>query len=97
MKVLDAEFVKGFIRIIGRPVIYDLVTAAALGEQIFRFTIPIVGNNRIGCVKNIFCGSVVLFQPYNLGTGEIFFEIPYIFNSCSAESINTLIVVSHNA
>ena len=65
--------------------------------KVFAFSLGIVGNNFVCGRKYILRGAIVLFQPYHLCPGELSFERKDIFYGSSAEFINGLIIITHNA
>ena len=70
---------------------------AVIGPELFLLAGGVVRNHRIGCVQNILRRPVILLQPNHIGIRIDLLKIQNIPDIRSAEFVNRLIVVSHDA
>ena len=70
---------------------------AVIGPELFLLARGVVRNHRIRCVQNILRRPVILLQPNHIGIRIDLLKIQNIPDIRSAEFVNRLIVVSHDA
>ncbi len=72
----------------------------ALGFSVQRrlaFPVFVVADYRVRRVQDGLCGTVILLQPDHLGVGKRFFKAQDVFDGRTAELVNALVVVAHDA
>ena len=74
----------------------DLLTCPLIAPELLVMAVAIVTNNRIGCLKNISGGTVVLLKLDNRSVGIGLIKVKNILNRCATEFINRLIVVAND-
>ena len=74
----------------------QLVASAAVGEQVFVWTVEVVRNNRVGGVENVLGRAVVLLEQNRLGTDKVFFELDDVANVGTAKRIDRLVAVANH-
>ena len=74
----------------------DRLSLRILCPKRFSLTLHIVRNDSVGCIENRLGGTVILFQTNGAGIRKRLFKAQNVFNGCTAEFINTLIVIADN-
>ena len=76
---------------------HDRETGPPVGPQVFRGSFGVVGDDRVGRFQNGLGGPVVLVEDDHPGVGVILLEVAYVADVGSAELVNRLVGVTHNA
>ena len=64
----------GFIILVHGGVQLQLVPCPGIGPQFLAFAALIVSDDRVGCLKNVTGGAIVLFQPDDPGSPVLLFK-----------------------
>ena len=64
--------------------------------KLFSLSPCIVADQLIGCTQNILCGTIILFQTNGLGVFILLFKFQNVGNGCTAEFINTLVIIAYH-
>ncbi len=70
-------------------------TFALLGPEVLAQPRGIVGNKRIGGIKNMAMRAIILLEPNDIAFGVIALECGHIADIGTAKRINGLVIVAH--
>ena len=87
----------GFPLLIGGLVVQNLFAAAVLCPKGFALALAVAADHGIGGIQNGAGAAVVLLQPDDGGIAELLLEGEDIFDGGTAEFINALVVIAHDA
>ena len=89
--------VLGLVRLVHGHVQADLIPCPLLRPQLLALAALVVLDDGVGGVQDVLGGAVVLLQPDDPGALVLLLEGEDIFDGCSAEPVNGLVVVAHHA
>ena len=75
----------------------NLLPLLILREDVLEDLLCILFYQAVGCIDNILCGAVVLFQLEDLCLGEVGSEFQYVVNVGTPEGVDALRIVTHHA
>ena len=67
------------------------------GEYLFGYLLLVLGDEAVGRIDDILCGTVVSFEFEYFQSRELFTQSEYIVDIRSPERVNALGIVAHHA
>ena len=90
-------YIIGFLAFVLNIHKFNGPTAGFACPELFFLASAVVGNHFVRTFKNGLCGTVILFKPYDLCTGEILFKFENISDVRTAPAVNALVIIADNA
>ena len=74
----------------------DLIALGTLAPEVFALAVFIVAYYCVCSFENVCTGAVILLKLDNTAAGVLVFKTENIFNSGTAEAINTLVIIANH-